>query len=89
MLGYGITAFLGNLTVNMCIPALLTQQEQLDQALIAQGRSILTDVSHVLFSEYVFVELRRRYRVPLCNHKCLKHSYSSFNQKCKKEREVG
>lgn len=87
---YGITSWFGNLTVKsktqiqnlvkmagkiMGFPAPLSPHHLFEQATVRQAENILSDTTHALTSEYVLLNSRRRFRVPLCKHNRFKHSF--------------
>lgn len=83
ILRYGITSWFGNLTIKsttqifylvktagkiMGTPAPLNLGELFDQTIIRQAKIIISDNSHVLFSEFKLLNSGKRYRVPLCKY---------------------
>lgn len=88
ILSYGITSWFSNLAVKykceilnlvktagkiMGSTAPLTPQDLFELATIRQ--TIISDSTHALFPEFSLMNSGRRYRVPLCKHNRLKHSF--------------
>ncbi len=72
----------------MGMPVFLNPQELFEQAAIRQANSILSDTSHILYSEYVLMSSGRRYSFPLCKHIRYKHSLIPLSVKLINEQKM-